>query len=193
MTGYDYEYVVASYLRKQGFTGVQVTKGSGDFGVDVIAQKGRQKFAVQCKLYSYPVGVDAVQQVVTGMAMYGCNRAMVVINNTFTKAAEKLAEANNVVLLPNVLANGHRRWTKWKVIAFAVYLFYASVLTYASVQSFLYENLSINGFLGVVSTVLIASFPLWILPIIKLSIKKIKLCFPKIREYISNRKSKKND
>lgn len=195
MTGYDYEYVVASYLRKKGFTGVKVTKGSGDFGVDVIAQKGRQKFAVQCKLYSYPVGVKAVQQVVAGMAMYGCNRAMVVTNNTFTKPAEKLAEKNNVILLPNILANDYeaKRWAKWKVIAFMAYLFYVSALIYVAVQSFLRENPSINGFFDVVFITLLVTFPFWILPLIKISIKKSRFYFPKMGGRLSNRKSKKNN
>ena len=36
MDGHDYEYLVAKYLRGHGYTGVKVTKGSGDFGVDVV-------------------------------------------------------------------------------------------------------------------------------------------------------------
>ena len=49
MDGHDYEYLVAKYLRGHGYTGVKVTKGSGDFGVDVTAHKAGHKYAVQCK------------------------------------------------------------------------------------------------------------------------------------------------
>lgn len=97
--GEDYEYRVAKYLRKKRYKDVMVTKASRDYGVDIIARKGRKKYAIQCKYYSRPVGVSAVQEVFTGMAHYDCNAAMVVTNNTFTQAAKTLAEENNVVLI----------------------------------------------------------------------------------------------
>ena len=99
MDGHDYEYLVAKYLRGHGYTGVKVTKGSGDFGVDVTAHKAGHKYAVQCKYYSNPVSLGAIQEAVAGKALYNCDRAMVVTNNTFTKAARELANANNVLLL----------------------------------------------------------------------------------------------
>ena len=102
MNGHDYEYFVADYLRMRGFYGVRVTKASGDFGVDVIARKRGKKYAVQCKYYTGSVGPAAVQQAVAGMVHYGCNAAMVVTNSEFTKAAEILAEENNVKLIPCV-------------------------------------------------------------------------------------------
>ena len=100
--GHDYEYRVAEYLRRRGYHSVSVTQASGDYGADVIAKKGTKKYAIQCKYYSSPVGVAAVQEVTAAKAHYGCNAAMVVTNNTFTAAAEKLAAENGVVLLPGV-------------------------------------------------------------------------------------------
>lgn len=100
--GHDYENRVAEYLRRRGYHGVSVTQASGDYGADVIAKKGSKKYAVQCKYYSSPVGVAAVQEVTAAKAHYGCNAAMVVTNNTFTAAAEKLAAENGVTLLPGV-------------------------------------------------------------------------------------------
>ena len=102
MNGYEYEYVVASYLRQNGFYDVKVTKASGDYGVDVVARKGLQKYAVQCKYYNKPVGVGAVQEVVSGKAMYHCTAAMVVTNSRFTAAAETLAKSNGVILVPQI-------------------------------------------------------------------------------------------
>ena len=106
MDGHDYEYLVAKYLRGHGYTGVKVTKGSGDFGVDVTAHRAGHKYAVQCKYYSSPVSLGAIQEAVAGKALYNCDRAMVVTNSTFTKAARELANANNVLLLENVRSAG---------------------------------------------------------------------------------------
>lgn len=102
MTGHDYEYVVANYLRRHGYSGVTVTQGSGDYGVDVVAKKAGVRYAVQCKHYSKPVGQEAVREAVAGMAMYRCQRAMVVTNSTFTRAAEDLARINGVILLSGI-------------------------------------------------------------------------------------------
>lgn len=107
MTGHDYERVVAAYLKNKGYNRVEVTKGSGDYGVDVIAHKGKKKYAVQCKYYTSPVSLGAVQEVIAGKAMYNCNAAMVVTNSTFTEAAEKLAKQNGVKLISGVKSSGH--------------------------------------------------------------------------------------
>lgn len=102
MTGIEYEKFVASYLKRKGYWGVKVTQASSDYGIDVIAHKNGKKYAVQCKYYSSPVGVSAVQEAVAGKAHYGCSAAMVVTNNTFTKAAETLAADNGVKLIAGV-------------------------------------------------------------------------------------------
>lgn len=102
ITGHDYEQIAANWLKKMGYSGVQVTKRSGDFGVDIIARKGNDRWAVQCKYYSTPVGVSAVQEVVGGKAHYGCNRAMVITNNTYTKPARRLAKENGVKLIEHI-------------------------------------------------------------------------------------------
>ena len=98
--GHAYERAVARYLRCHGYWCVKVTGASGgDYGVDITARRGLfRKYAVQCKRYSNPVGVRAVQEVVGGMKMYNCNRAMVITNSTYTKPARRLAGENGVVL-----------------------------------------------------------------------------------------------
>lgn len=102
MDGLAYEYIVGSYLRSSGYINVKVTHGSGDYGVDVLAEKGGRRYAVQCKFYSNSVGISAVQEAVAGKAIYGCTDAMVVTNSTFTKAAKNLAAANQVILLERI-------------------------------------------------------------------------------------------
>lgn len=133
MDGLNYEYAVAKYLKKHGYYSVSVTKGSGDYGVDVIASKGSHKYAVQCKFYSNPVGLGAVQEVVAGKAMYGCDCAMVVTNSTFTKAARELAQKNDVALLENV--TGHSLASTWSIIRIAITFF----VLYAFFELFSYN------------------------------------------------------
>lgn len=102
LTGIEYEHRVAEYLRSKGYWGVKVTQASGDYGVDITAHKNGRKYAIQCKCYSQPVGLSAVQEAVAGKNHYGCNAAMVVTNSTFTAAAQQLAKENGVKLLSNV-------------------------------------------------------------------------------------------
>src|SRR5262249_5392213 len=54
MSGEQFEHYVAALLKHQGFE-TRVTRLSGDFGVDIVAQKGGLKYAVQTKRYSKPV------------------------------------------------------------------------------------------------------------------------------------------
>ncbi len=101
-TGEEYELFAARYLKEQGFRILEHPGGSGDLGVDLVAKKGMKTYAVQCKFYSYPVDGSAVQQVVAGMACYGCNAALVVTNSTLTPGAWTLARRNGVEVLEEV-------------------------------------------------------------------------------------------
>ena len=68
MSGDDFEYFCADILRGNGFKNVEVTKASGDHGIDVLAKKDGVKYAIQCKRYSKPVGNKAVQEAYSGKA-----------------------------------------------------------------------------------------------------------------------------
>ncbi len=70
MEGHDFEYFCADLLEQNGFIDVEVTKGSGDYGVDVLAEKDGVTYAVQCKRYDGPVGVKAVQEAYAGRDYY---------------------------------------------------------------------------------------------------------------------------
>lgn len=97
MDGHEYEHACAQYLKRTGFTNVQVTKASGDQGIDVIATKGK-KYGIQCKYYTGNVGNKAVQEAYAGAKFYGCDVAVVMTNSTFTKSAKELAEKLGVEL-----------------------------------------------------------------------------------------------
>ena len=98
MEGHEFEYACAGILRANGFKNVEVTKGSGDFGVDIIAVKKRRKYAVQCKRYDKKLNNSAIQEVIGGLAVYGCTHGAVMTNSYFTEPARRLAEANGIEL-----------------------------------------------------------------------------------------------
>lgn len=98
MDGHEYEYFCANALKKKGYSKVDVTKGSGDQGIDVIAYSAGKKYGIQCKYYSSPVGNFAVQEAFAGAKFYDCDVAVVLTNNTFTPAAIELSKKTGVLL-----------------------------------------------------------------------------------------------
>lgn len=98
MSGLEFEQYCADLLRNNGYY-VKVTKSSGDYGVDLVATDGSGiRYAIQCKYYSNPVNLKAVQEVCAGINRYGCDYGVVMTNSTFTKSAIELARDNNIKL-----------------------------------------------------------------------------------------------
>ena len=103
--GATFEKIVADALTRRGYR-VQHTGKAGDLGVDLIAEKGALRFAVQVKRQTNPVSRHAVSDAVAGKAHYNCNAAMVVTNNIFSQGAHDLAKSNGCKLVDrNVLAD----------------------------------------------------------------------------------------
>ena len=98
MEGHEFEYFCADLLEKQGFTEVEVTRGSGDFGVDILAEKDGVTYAVQCKRYHGPVGVDAVLKTYAGRDYYGRMVGAVMTNQYFTAPAVEAAKKLKILL-----------------------------------------------------------------------------------------------
>ncbi|GAY15481.1 restriction endonuclease [Mycobacterium sp. shizuoka-1] len=98
MTGVEFEHYVAAVLRGIGYD-VEITRATGDFGVDLIATKDGTRTAVQCKRQSRVVSGAAIQQVVAGAAVHDCDATMVVSNHRYTRAAEQLADVHGCVLV----------------------------------------------------------------------------------------------
>lgn len=98
MEGHDFEYFCAELLKKRGFKEVEVTKGSGDYGVDILAEKEGITYAIQCKCYSEPVGVKAVQEAYAGRDYYDCMVGAVLTNQYFTTPAVEAAKKLKILL-----------------------------------------------------------------------------------------------
>jgi len=98
MNPIEYEHYCAELLRDQGWS-ANVTKASGDQGVDVVATRGRLKIAVQCKLYAKPVGNKAVQEIRAGVDFVEADYGVVVAPKGFTRSAKELANKTGVRLM----------------------------------------------------------------------------------------------
>ena len=98
MDGLGFEHFVAKLLSQRGFS-AEVTKGSGDLGVDILATNPKGRFAIQVKRYNQPVSRRAVSDAVAGRDHYKCDFAMVITNNYFTNDAKKLAGTNSCLLV----------------------------------------------------------------------------------------------
>ena len=83
--GIEFEHFTVELLLKNGFTKVKRTQSSGDYGIDVLAEKDSVTYVIQYKFYSSPVGNKAVQEAYSGKDFYRCMVAVVFTNNYFTK------------------------------------------------------------------------------------------------------------
>ena len=98
MEGHEFEQFIANLLRKLAYQKVEVTPGSGDQGVDVLAEKDGVRYAIQCKCYSSDLDNTPIQEVNTGKMIYHCHVGVVVTNRHFTQGAQEAAKATGVLL-----------------------------------------------------------------------------------------------
>lgn len=98
MEGHDFEQFCAKLLSNHGFCEVEVTKGSGDYGIDILAEKDGVTYAIQCKRYTSPVGVKAIQEAYTGRDFYDRMVGAVMTNQYFTKPAVEAAKKLKILL-----------------------------------------------------------------------------------------------
>ena len=98
MEGHEFEYFCAELLSSRGFHEVEVTKGSGDYGVDILAEKDGVTYAIQCKAYTSPVGVKAIQEAYAGRDYYDRMVGAVLTNQYFTKPAVEAAKKLKILL-----------------------------------------------------------------------------------------------
>ena len=98
MEGHEFEYFCADLLKQKGFVDVEVTRGSGDYGIDILAEKEGVTSAIQCKRYVTPVGVKAVQEAYAGRDYYDRMVGAVMTNQYFTTPAVEAAKKLKILL-----------------------------------------------------------------------------------------------
>ena len=98
MDGTKFEYWCADLLRKLGYRNVEVTKGSGDQGVDITAIKDDVRYGFQCKRHASDQGNTPIQEIYAGLRLYRLHVGLVITNQHFTPQAKELAAATCVIL-----------------------------------------------------------------------------------------------
>ena len=156
MDGYQFEYQCAEILKRNGFSRVQVTQSSGDQGVDIIARKHRKKYGIQCKYYSHPVGNKAIQEAYAGADFYDCDAAMVMTNNTFTRAARELAEKLEVELWEYCSPNGNSPFVTRLMRIFNVFFLLTGVVMSISVSLLDFPQNTLTNYMAFLMLILAA-------------------------------------
>jgi HJR/Mrr/RecB family endonuclease len=105
LRGVPWEEFLQKILDCHGYA-VEMTRTTGDQGIDLIAQKNGISIAIQAKGYAGSVGNDAVQQAFTGMTIYGCSHCAVITNSEFSQSAIDAANKTGCILVsgPEIIA-----------------------------------------------------------------------------------------
>ncbi len=105
LTGYDFELFISALLTSLNIKN-QLTKKSGDKGVDIIAYYKNSSIAIQAKLYfNHKVGSKAIQEIFTAKNYYNHDFGVVVTNSFFTPQAIELAKNLNIILIDRNILN----------------------------------------------------------------------------------------
>lgn len=100
--GQEFEFLIQSFFDERGFT-IFDTPSTNDYGADLLLYFHGQLLAIQCKYHAKPVGISAVQEVVSAVPYYGADVGVVISNQPFTKQARALAAVNQVLLIGGVV------------------------------------------------------------------------------------------
>lgn len=112
VSGYEFEHILAEILSRVDGE-AQVTKASGDQGVDIVWFRESETVGIQAKAYDKknPVGNSAVQEIYTGATVrnseYEIDTAAVVTTSQYTNSAREAAANSDVTLY------GRKQLEKW--------------------------------------------------------------------------------
>lgn len=110
MSWREFEALVGEFFRRQGYSVVQQGGAGPDGGVDVLLQKGSDRYLVQCKHWrALRVGVQPVRELYGVMAARRVAGGFVVTSGEFTEEARRFAEGREIQLIEgNALQRGVR-------------------------------------------------------------------------------------
>lgn len=96
----EFEQLVGEGFRVQGYQVIESGGSGPDGGVDLVLNKGGDKFLVQCKQWkAYKVGVEVVRELYGVMAAKGAAGGFVVTSGQFTEPAREFAQGRNLKLV----------------------------------------------------------------------------------------------
>ncbi|MBP5534951.1 MAG: restriction endonuclease [Alphaproteobacteria bacterium] len=98
LSGYKFEKELAQIFIKNGFD-TEITKKSGDGGVDIILNPKGEKIYIQCKAYKTRAGVAVVRELLGCMELNNVEYGIVACTGGFTKGAIEAALMAHITLL----------------------------------------------------------------------------------------------
>jgi len=101
MTPLEYEQQIGLYFRNKGYS-VKVTSYTNDYGVDCFALKGKEKIAIQAKMYGdgiRPVTRKMIMELYGAMHYFDCNKAKLVTNGRILEDAREVADKLGIEII----------------------------------------------------------------------------------------------
>jgi len=105
MTPYEFEKAVASYFLEKGYT-CEERGGSYDKGVDLIAEKNREKIAIQIKMYDQRmVNYKDIMYLFAAQNLFQCEKSILLTSGLVRQDAKKIAKDLKVKIIENWYPN----------------------------------------------------------------------------------------
>lgn len=97
---YSFEKLVAHLFAKKGYD-AEVTRGSGDMGVDVMARNSTEAITIQVKKWNANVGGPDVHKTLGSMVSQRATRAIMITTSDFTNQAYEIQKSGSPIELWN--------------------------------------------------------------------------------------------
>jgi len=88
LAGHEFEHEFAKLLNNVGYKAA-VTKGSGDGGIDIIAQSAEGRVAIQCKRYKKPVGPAVIRELYGAVNAGGFDLGILAVTGGVTRGVDE--------------------------------------------------------------------------------------------------------
>ncbi|MGJ8453794.1 restriction endonuclease [Pseudothermotoga sp. U03pept] len=89
--GWAFEKFSAELFNSLGYKAI-VTKGSHDFGADLIIKDRRNTFVLQAKYYTNSISPKAIEEALIAAAIYGVDKIGIITNGEIPQAVRDFAE-----------------------------------------------------------------------------------------------------
>ena len=101
MTPDQYEKYVANYFQNKGYK-VKQTPYSNDYGVDVFAEKNKEKIAIQAKMFgnsNRKINRQMVMEFYGAKDFFNCNKGIIVTDGEIIQNAKDVADKLGIEIL----------------------------------------------------------------------------------------------
>jgi len=94
-----FEEFIGDLFEGLGYQRVNIRGGSGDQGVDILAEKDGQRVAIQCKRYKGIVGLHQVRDLIGAMRLEDAQRGLLITTGVFSIQAERMVREAQIEMI----------------------------------------------------------------------------------------------